>query len=486
VNSGTATRNSALALKAERVLLVLERDGVTRYRIGDAQALTVGRSSTCDVVLRDPLASRLHLVVHTGEPLAVEDKGSQNGTLVRDERIPVGTRVSVELGDPVQIGGTMLLVQWAPVSGTGTTGVDGPTEGWPERVVIEDPSMRALYQLAGRVAKSNINVLVFGETGAGKELVAETVHRGSGARSRGPFVRINCAAVGEQIFESEMFGHERGSFTGAVKAKPGLLETAHTGTAFLDEVGELSLAMQAKLLRAVESHQVMRVGGLTPRAIDVRFVAATNRDLKAEVARGAFREDLYYRLAGVTLALPPLRERQSEIMPLVHEMARSVAAGLQRPQPRWSEEAKKCLLAYRWPGNVRQLRNVVECAMLRAEGHCVEVQDLPEDLRAKGKSGVYEQVRIPPEGPSGSSLGERVFYPLPERDANALTPQQQEERSRIVQGLAACNGNQTRTAQYLGMPRRTLVAKLVTYAIPRPRKASVGVDEGWDDQSPED
>jgi|GEM_PF-1426290 len=474
--SAVVTLEEGLAPHAERVLLVLERDGVTRYRLTTAQKLSIGRSERCDIVLKDPLASRVHATLHIGEIIELEDQGSQNGTLLGAERLLHNQRASLESGEPVRIGSTLLVLQWAPRSADAVSVVRGLEAGSGARVVVEDPSMRSLYQLAARVAKSNINVLVYGETGVGKELVAETVHRNSGSRSAGPFVRINCAALGEQIFESEMFGHERGSFTGAVRAKAGLLETANTGTAFLDEVGELSLTVQAKLLRALESRQVMRVGGLTPKSIDVRFVAATNRDLKAEVARGRFREDLYYRLAGATLSIPPLRSRTSEVLPLVDEVARAVAADIQRPQPRFSSEAKKCLVQYRWPGNVRELRNVVECAILRAEGNVVDVADLPEELR--------NSVQLPLSPATAPSLPALGVSPAA-RDLS-LSPQQAEERERILRGLTACNGNQTRAAEYLGMPRRTLVAKLAAYAIPRPRKPTGASGLPMGDQEPEE
>jgi len=463
VGPGAVTVSEVNASAAERVLLVMERDALTRYRVSAAQSLLIGRGESCDVPLRDPRASRQHGVLHVGDALELEDLGSQNGTRVRNERVPSNCRVTLEAGDPIQIGNTLLIVQWVPRGPGGADASDARQAAITNpNVVVQDPAMRSVYELAKRVATSNINVLIYGETGAGKELVAETVHQNSGRRSSGPFVRINCAALSEPLFESEMFGHERGSFTGAVRAKAGLLESADTGTAFLDEIGELSLVVQAKLLRVLESRQLTRVGALSSRAVDVRFVAATNRDLKNEVLRGRFREDLFFRLAGVTLSIPPLRERPSEILLLVRELARALSASMDRPTPSFSSAANLCLQRYRWPGNIRELRNVVEAAVLRCDAGVVEPCDLPPELQV-AQTNFTDPALDPTYGRAADAEAVDDVSPL-------LNRQQAEERARILQGLAACTGNQTRAAELLGIPRRTLVAKLAAYDIPRPRK----------------
>jgi two-component system response regulator AtoC len=442
--------------EGERLLLVMERGVLSRYSLLPNRVLHIGRATSCDVVLRDPLASRKHAVLYTDRGLHVEDLGSQNGTLVRNARLAANDRVPVELGDPIQVGGALLIVhrtrsaanQWGNVT---------PDVG--PRTVVRDPAMQAVYALVSRVAVSNLNVLVSGETGVGKELVAEAVHRQSGARSAGPYVRINCAALTDTLFESELFGHERGAFTGAVRAKQGLVESAHKGTAFLDEVGELSPSVQAKLLRVLESRQVTRVGAVESRSIDVRFVAATNRDLRAEVARGTFREDLFFRLAGVRIAIPPLRERTTEIVPLMYELAASMATTLGRPLPTFSDDARELLIAYSWPGNIRELRNVVESAVVRSDGMQITPHDLPEEVRSWRATPLPTTDGSVPPGWSTSPIA-----PL-----EGLSDRQLQERARILDGLATCNGNQTRAAELLGMPRRTLVHKLAAYAIPRPR-----------------
>ncbi len=479
-NTVGATLEEVVATEGERLLLVMEREVLTRYGVPANRALRIGRAASCDVVLRDPLASRAHAVLYTENGLHVEDAGSHNGTRVRNERIRPGARVAVEIGDPIQIGSALLIVHrvnrapgqrvaWPGGEAPAGEGLSDEDEGESvladggagQRVVVRDPAMRLVYSLVKRVAPSNINVLVSGETGVGKELVAEALHRESEARSTGPFVRINCAALSEALFESELFGHERGAFTGAVRTKRGLLEAAHLGTVFLDEVGELSLGAQAKLLRVLESRQVTRVGGLVPQPIDVRFVAATNRDLKAEVARGAFREDLFFRLTGVKVVIPPLRERSSEIAPLADELMFATASTLGRPIPTFSPTARECLESYGWPGNIRELRNVVESALLRCEGGEVRPEDLPEELRRSVDDDSASAVILKSVRPLESSS--------PSEASDALNARQLEERARILEGLAACNGNQTRAAALLGMPRRTLVYKLAAYAIPRPR-----------------
>jgi transcriptional regulator with PAS, ATPase and Fis domain len=213
--------------------------------------------------------------------------------------------------------------------------------------------MLNLYDRVQRIAASSINVLILGETGVGKEVVAEAIHRASGRRSHGPLVRINCAALPEALVESELFGHQQGAFTGAVRDKVGLLEAADKGTVFLDEVGELPLPVQAKLLRVIESREITRVGGLKGQPVDVRFVAATNRDLQRDAQHGLFREDLYFRLNGVTVSVPPLRTRPLEIEPLAAAFAAGIAKELERPLPRLAEAARQRLLQHSWPGNIR-------------------------------------------------------------------------------------------------------------------------------------
>ena len=334
--------------------------------------------------------------------------------------------------------------------------------------VVEDRAMIQLRRVIERVAGGTLSVLLLGETGVGKEVLAELVHRRSPRHAR-PFLRLNCAAVTESLLESELFGHERGSFTGALATKPGLLETANGGTVFLDEIGEISPALQVKLLRVLEDRMVTRVGALKSTPIDVRFVAATNRDLEQEIATGRFRQDLYYRLAGITLVIPPLRERVGEIVPLVQSfIANASTEGGRKPQI--SREALALLEAYSWPGNIRELRNVVERAVLLCGGGTIRTEHLPvekmqatyptfrtQTARSSGDAGLGARTDEPGE-PGGRARGLDALYP---GDA---------ERDRIIAALEVCRGNQTKAAAILGMSRRTLIYRLERYALPRPRK----------------
>ena len=312
-------------------------------------------------------------------------------------------------------------------------------------VTCVEESMRRLHALAARAAAGTIGVVILGETGVGKDVLARWIHASSPRAAR-PFVSVNCAALSESLLESELFGHERGAFTGAAQAKEGLLETAPGGTVFLDEVGELPAATQAKLLRAVETREVLRVGGVRARKIDVRFVAATNRDLEADVAGGVFRRDLYFRLNGMTLMIPPLRERPRDLPLLAKAFARSLApfAGRRRA-PALSEGALAVLAAHTWPGNVRELRNVIERALLLCDGEVITDAHLPT-----------ESFVAPPDA--------RTVAPVISRPAT------DDERARILAALAACAGNQSRTAKRLGISRKVLLARLDAYGVARPRK----------------
>jgi DNA-binding NtrC family response regulator len=253
-------------------------------------------------------------------------------------------------------------------------------------MVGESPAMRRVYDMIARVAPSDATVLIQGESGTGKELVARALHTNS-ARSERPFVALNCAAVSENLLESELFGHERGAFTGAVARKLGKLEVAHRGTLLLDEVGEMSPSLQAKLLRVLESRQLERVGGTTPISIDVRILAATNRDLEQAVKDGTFRSDLFYRLNVVRIPLPPLRDRREDIPLLASHFASRSARALKRPLVAIAPAARERLLQHDWPGNVRELRNAIEHAIVLGTDDVLRPEDLPEHV-AEGATGV--------------------------------------------------------------------------------------------------
>lgn len=313
-----------------------------------------------------------------------------------------------------------------------------------EDAVVESDALKKVWDEAARAADSLLSVLLLGETGVGKDVLARFIHAASSRRDR-PLVPLNCAALAETLLESELFGHERGAFTGAVCAKPGLFEAAEGGTVFLDEVGDLPAATQAKLLRVLEDRRVLRVGARAFRDVDVRFVAATNRDLAADAEAGRFRRDLYYRIAGITLTVPPLRDRRADIAPLARRFARRASDAVGRARPvRLSDDAIAELRAHDWPGNVRELRNAVERAVTMTSADVVTAVDLPEAL-----------VR--------TSSAEARVEDL-ERELRAA------EKQRVVDALERCGGNQTRAAKELGISRRTLLHRLDEFDLPRPRK----------------
>ena len=334
--------------------------------------------------------------------------------------------------------------------------------------LVAERTMQELYALAKRVASGKISVLILGETGVGKEVLAEQVHKLS-PRADQPYLRLNCAALSETLLESELFGHEKGAFTGAVGMKQGLLETADGGSVFLDEVGELPLSIQVKLLRVIEERVVLRVGGLKPRALDVRFIAATNRDLEAEVARGTFRQDLFFRLNGATLVIPPLRERPAEIPALARAFIKQASrqAALAR-DPELTNETLDNLMRYSWPGNIRELRNIVERAVLL----CGDGPILPNHLPLEKMRVTFStQAGAPP--PLASTRETKAAAEPPPRKPKVLRRGKRlpvaEERAEIEAALEACGGNQTRAAKMLGIARRTLINRINEFGLTKPQ-----------------
>jgi DNA-binding NtrC family response regulator len=304
--------------------------------------------------------------------------------------------------------------------------------------------MRALLGQLEQVAATRSTVLLMGESGTGKELAARALHYNSDRAER-PFVVIDCAAIPETLQESELFGHTRGAFTGAVAAKRGLFEEAHGGTLLLDEVGDLSAATQAKLLRVLQEGTIRRLGDTRTIQVDVRIIAATNRDLPAEVRAGRFREDLFFRLNVLPLRLPPLRERPEDIPLLTEHFLRHFAAETGRPVRQIAPPALDCLMAYRWPGNVRELEHAIERAVLLSQGETLEVGDLPPAVQGGGGQGVEEA-------------------PLSLREAVARLNADL-ERGLIRRALARTGGNRTEAAALLGISRRALLYKLKEYGI---------------------
>jgi two-component system response regulator AtoC len=341
------------------------------------------------------------------------------------------------------------------------------TGGDGRRVMGELPppdsnGMQQVRALATRAAPSNINVLILGEMGVGKDVLARLIHKMS-PRANKPFLALNCAGLTESLIEAELFGHEKGGFTGASVDKVGLFESANGGTIFLDEIGEMPVTMQAKLLQVIETKEIRPVRGVRSRPIDVRFISATNVDIESAVKKGAFRGDLMYRLNTLTLAIPPLRERKDEIGDLVTTFLAQVCRDMGHGALTVSPQAMDCLLGYAWPGNIRELRNVIERAVVLCDGTEILPEHLPvEKMRAA--SGEYVSIG-PANGTGAVAYGSGDASKLP-----TLNPKEKSEMERIVAALAAHAGSQTRAAAFLGMSRRTFVTKLDRYGIPRPQK----------------
>lgn len=313
-------------------------------------------------------------------------------------------------------------------------------------IIGSSGALLEVLDLAARAAASESTVLIHGETGTGKELLARAVHCNSARRDR-PFVTINCGAIPRDLLESELFGHTKGSFTGAVAHKPGKVETAHTGTLFLDEIGELPLDLQVKLLRLIQQGEIDKIGATAPQPVDVRIIAATHRNLTAMIEDGAFREDLYYRLAVIPLELPPLRERPEDIPELLHHFFARARDRHKRPSLTLPAELIPYFQAYRWPGNIRELENIVERLVVLARPEGITLADLPAALRQQRPPLDALQIDLPPEGISVEAV----------------------EKDLILRALEKSNWNQTQAARYLDLSRKTLIYRMEKFGIRRPR-----------------
>ena len=385
--------------------------------------------------------------------------------LCAERKIPVVVKVALS--------GEARSVQELLLQSSQGTGVMPPP-------VMFQGGLYSLEKLVSRLDSSDASVLILGETGVGKDVLARSLHVRSRRAAR-PYVALNSAAFSETLFESELFGYERGAFTGAVQAKTGLLESAAGGTVFLDEIGEMPLSLQAKLLRVVENREILRVGGLTPRPIDVRFIFATNRDLRAEIEAKRFRSDLYFRVSTVSLKVPPLRERAEEIVPLAVHFIELAARRLGRPVPALLAPSKHFLRGHSWPGNVRELKNIIELAVLVYEDHAIRPSDLHIDPYIPVPVGTSDGEPTPSSGlaspttvdappapsyPPTSVAWDRA-QPFPAGPALIHQPlrriDRETERALIQSTLEQTRGNQSEAARLLGMPRRTLVKRLAEY-----------------------
>ncbi|CAN5880490.1 sigma-54 dependent transcriptional regulator [soil metagenome] len=314
-------------------------------------------------------------------------------------------------------------------------------------IVGKSTAMRAIYESIRKVAEANSSVYIYGESGTGKELIARAIHRESG-RSGGPFIKVNCSSLAEGLLESELFGHEKGAFTGAIRERKGRFELAHEGTLFLDEISDIPLSTQVKLLRVLQEKEIERVGGERTITVDVRIISATNRDLAPMVERGEFREDLLYRLHIIPIHVPPLRERKEDILPLVTHFLHTIGSEMAKPVAGVTDEAMELLLRYDWPGNIRELENMIERAIVLCESERLDAQLFPIDERRGPRSNSHATLSVPPVG--AITLD------------NAL---ESIERAMIADALEKSGGVKTKTAELLGIKTSALYYKLEKYGL---------------------
>ncbi|MFO7156511.1 MAG: sigma 54-interacting transcriptional regulator [Pseudomonadota bacterium] len=422
---------------------------VLRVRSGERQAVlplrgthVVGTEPTCSIVLDDPYASGRHCRISCeGGRVLLVDLGSTNGTWVNGVRVG---QAELSAGAWVRVGQSDLVLEREK---------DDQLSSF-EGILSRSPAMREIFQRIERIAPSVAPVAIFGETGTGKELVARAIHRRSD-RAKGPFIPVNCAAISRELVESELFGHEKGAFTGAVAARKGAFEEASGGTLFLDEIGELPLELQAKFLRTLESGEIRRVGSSRPFRVDVRVVAATHRDLRAMVRQGSFREDLYYRLTVIRIDLPPLRARKEDIALLAEHLLGLYAP--KGPLPSFTNDALVRLTSHDWPGNVRELRNVLARALLLRKGPEITAEDIFFDSE--------EREEVTPVKTSADD----VIY-LPGRTLAEI------EREAILKCLRRHRGNRRAAARELGLARSTLQLRAKELGVPPP--SEYDADEG--------
>jgi DNA-binding NtrC family response regulator len=463
----TWTQDRTHVLESVRRFRLLVVDGTTSsmVELPPKGLLTIGRAAEADLRISHRSVSRHHArLLLEGGQVRLSDLNSHNGVRVNGHAVE-GTRTLLP-GDVVSIGEVHLVLY---------AGADSPsssTQGAPaleatelvlgERtIVVADPAMLRLYELIRRLAASELPVLILGETGAGKENAAFAVHHWS-RRSGKPFVALNCATIAETLVESELFGHEKGAFTGAVAAKPGLLETADGGTVFLDEAGELPLAVQAKLLRVLETRRILRVGSTREREIDIRIVAATHRHLEKEVAAGRFRQDLFFRLGVATVVLPPLRDRQREVRVLAERFLSAACAASKREPLALAPATLEVLERYGWPGNVRELKHSLEYVAATVTEPVVEPKHLPERILAA--------LAPPPPPVAPRPVPDSAVEAAPASEsARRNLPLAEElreiERERMVEALRAAGGVKVRAAESLGMPLRTFTFKCKQYGL---------------------
>jgi DNA-binding NtrC family response regulator len=438
-------RNKVLVVDDEKnqreiYTLILEDDGyqVTTAQSGE-QALRFARETQFDLVLTDYMMTGMDGLTLLNELLKLDPSiivvmMTAHGSVESVKEALRGGAFDY-LEKPVDREQLLKIVQNAL----------GKLNRIDDEIIGQSDEMERVKKMICKVAGSSSTVMIRGDSGVGKERVARAIHKAS-PRANEVFQAVNCAAINENLIESELFGHEKGSFTGAHAQKKGQFEIADQGTLFLDEIGDLNISMQAKILRALQEREIMRVGGTRPIKVDVRVIAATNRDLETMVREGRFREDLYYRLNIIPIVIPPLRNRRDDIPTLVDFFIAKHSVGSHREIRGLTASARNLIMSYSWPGNVRQLESAIERAILLCEGTEIDVEDLPVEIRQEGASAAAFNFKLPPEGISFEEV----------------------ERSLITQAMEQTNWNITRSAKLLGLSFRTLQYRLEKFGIKKP------------------
>jgi transcriptional regulator with PAS, ATPase and Fis domain len=414
-------------LKKVRLVVVAGKDERKEVLL-QKPVVTIGTLGDSDLALTDPTVSRNHAVVEEkADGYLLRDLGSTNGTFLDGVKV---REAYLSAGSVIRLGQTEIA--FSPVEER-IENLRSSSDRFGE-LVGASAAMREVFAVLERVAPTDVSVLVLGETGTGKELAARALHSHS-RRSEKPFVVFDCGAVAPNLIESELFGHEKGAFTDAVKSRQGAFELAQEGTIFLDEIGELTPSLQPKLLRALDQREIKRVGAEQPLGINVRVIAATNKNLEKEVQAGRFREDLYYRLSVVSVFMPPLRKRKEDIEKIAEHLLPGISSEMGKKLTGLSPEAAEALRIYPWPGNVRELKNVLERAAALSDGERIEVRDL---FLSQGKRSITI------EGLSGKTLEEI-------------------EKAAIHATLKSVSGNKTAAAKALGIAYSTLYEKMKKY-----------------------
>ncbi|MFL5318034.1 MAG: sigma 54-interacting transcriptional regulator [Myxococcaceae bacterium] len=438
----TLVMDAKTTLKLRKCRLAVSAGPDTgREVVSDKERIRVGGASSNDLVLtEDRTASRHHFEIqYTERGYLLVDLNSTNGTFLDGRRIE---RAYLASGSQVRAGQSTMT--FAPIDEQVT--IEPDADGELSGMVGSSPKMRQIFGLIKKIAPMDVSVVIQGETGTGKELVARAIHELSG-RKKGPLVVLDCGAIPPNLIESELFGHEKGSFTGAVASRPGAFERANGGTIFLDELGELRFDLQPKLLRVLENREVRRVGGNEVQEVDVRVIAATNRDLVKEIQAGNFREDLYFRLSVINIQLPPLRQRRDDIPNILRRALQDPEMLAKAGKKRFSPAAMSILMSYSWPGNVRELMNVLSHVITFADGEEIDVSHLPARLQGQAR-----EAPVP--------FNEHLSF----KDAKEQLLENF-EREYIGQVLKRCEGNISRAARESGLHRKSIERLVKKYQL---------------------